>query len=99
MVFLSIVSTVSVAFFAITLSATFMRGKKGHALVSVLLFAAISWGLSRITSRLTQENVYRMLDSALDMVRLLTPQACVDAAVIALSLIACAWMLKKRVDL
>ena len=99
MVFLSIVSTVSVAFFAITLSATFMRGKKGHALVSVLLFAAISWGLSRITSRLTQENVYRMLDSALDMVRLLTPQACVDGAVIALSLVACAWMLKKRVDL
>ena len=56
-VFLSIISTVSVAFFAITLSATFMRGKKGHALVSVLLFLLISWGISRLTSLVMQEDV------------------------------------------
>jgi hypothetical protein len=99
MVFLSIISTVSVAFLAITLSATFMRGKKGHALVSVLLFAALLWGISRLTSLITRDDIYQMLRSAADMTRALAPQALLDIGVLLLSIICCAWMLKKRVDL
>ena len=33
------------------------------------------------------------------MVRVLAPQMILDAAVVLASLFACAWMLKKRVDL
>ncbi|MBQ8953233.1 MAG: hypothetical protein IJ048_03890 [Clostridia bacterium] len=98
-VFLSIISTVSVAYFAITLSATFMRGKKGHAVVSVLLFALLSWGISRLTGLFMPDDVYDILRSAADMTRALAPQALVDLGVLALSIVSCAWMLKKRVDL
>ena len=98
-VFLSIIATVSVAYFAITLSATFMRGKKGHALVSVLLFLVISWGISRLTSLMIPDDVYRIMGNASDMTRIIAPQALLDAGVLALSLVSCAWMLKKRVDL
>jgi len=97
-VFLSIIATVSIAFFAITLSATFMRGKKGHAVVSVLLFAALVFANSRLTGLLVDRDAY-ILESVADMVRVLIPQMIQDAAVLALSLFACAWMLKKRVDL
>ena len=99
LVFLSIISTVSVAFFAITLSATFMRGKKGHAQVSVMLFVALSWGISRLTALVTRDDVYEMLRTASDMTRALTPQALLDLGVLILSIVSCAWMLKKRVDL
>ena len=98
-VFLSIIATVSVAYFAITLSATFMRGKKGHALVSVLLFLVISWGISRLTSLMIPDDVYRIMGNASDMTRIIAPQALLDAGVLVLSLVSCAWMLKKRVDL
>ena len=99
LIFLSIIATVSIAYFAITLSATFMRGKKGHALISVLLFALLSWGNSKLTSLFIRDNVYETLQNAADMVRVLSPQIIQDVVVLALSLVACAWMLKKRVDL
>ena len=99
LVFLSIISTVSVAFFAITLSATFMRGKKGHALISVLLFALLVWLNARLTSLLVGESAYANLENAPQMMRSLWPQVLQDAGVLLLSLLACAWMLKKRVDL
>ena len=98
-VFLSIISTVSVAYFAITLSATFMRGKKGHALVSVALFLALSWGISQLVGLMMPKDVYLMVSNAKDMTRLLAPQALLNLVVLALSIVSCAWMLKKRVDL
>lgn len=99
LIFLSIIATVSIAFFAITLSATFMRGKKGHAIISVLLFVLLSWGSSRLTSLFITDNVYEALRNAVDMVRVLAPQMIQDALIVLASLFACAWMLKKRVDL
>ncbi len=99
LVFLSIIATVSIAFFAITLSATFMRGRKGHALISVLLFALLSWGSSRLTSLFITENVYEALQSVSDMARILSPQLIQDAVIVTAALFSCAWMLKKRVDL
>ena len=99
LVFLTIIATVSIAFFAITLSATFMRGKKGHALVAVLLFALLSWGNSRLASLFISDNVYEALNAPADMARMLAPQMIQDALVLIVSLLACAWMLKKRVDL
>ncbi|MBR4442745.1 MAG: hypothetical protein IKS52_05680 [Clostridia bacterium] len=99
LIFLSIIATVSIAYLAITLSATFMRGKKGHALISVLLFALLAWGNSRLTGLLITDNVYELLKSPSDMARILAPQMILDVAVLAVSLVVCAWMLKKRVDL
>ncbi len=98
-VFLSIIATVSIAYLAITLSATFMRGRKGHALVSVLLFLLLSWGNSRLTSLFFNADSYLSLSDAAGLMRVLTPQLLLDAAILALSVLACAWMLKKRVDL
>lgn len=98
-VFLSIISTVSVAYFAITLSATFMRGKKGHALVSVAMFLLLSWGISRLTSLIMPDDVYDILRSTSDLMRVMAPQGILDVVVLVLSLLSCAWMLKKRVDL
>ncbi len=99
LIFLSIIATVSIAFFAITLSATFMRGKKGHAVVAVLLFALLAWGNSRLSSLFISDNVYEVLNTPADMVRILAPQMVQDAVVLIASLLVCAWMLKKRVDL
>ena len=97
-VFLSIVSTVSIAYLAITLSATFMRGKKGHALVSILLFIALVTANSRLSNFFLNNRTYEF-EKAVDLLGALWPQILQDVGVIAVSLFACAWMLKRRVDL
>ena len=97
-VFLNIISTVSIAYLAITLSATFMRGKKGHALVSILLFIALAYANSKLASLFMNNKTYEF-EKALDLLQALWPQVIQDAAVVVVSLFGCAWMLKKRVDL
>ncbi len=97
-VFLSVISTVGIAYLAITLSATFMRGKKGHALISVLLFALLVWANSRLTNMFIDTSSID-LENIHDLIRLVTPQIAQDVCVLALSIFACAWMLKRRVDL
>ncbi len=94
----SIVSTISVAYLAITLSATFMRGKKGHALVSVGLFVGINLALNWIRNALTRVTMTD-IRTASDMIGGLWPSLIISLVMIAASIAVSAWMLKTKVDL
>lgn len=50
-VFLSILSTIAVAYFSITISHTLFRDKKWRWLPSLLLFAGLTWGINYLCSR------------------------------------------------
>ncbi len=98
LIFLDLVSTIGVAYLSITLSATFLQNKKGKGLVSVVLFCAISYGLSRLSGLTVGEHIYSLADYA-QLMRALVPTLIQDLCVLILSLIGCAWMLEKRVSL
>ena len=49
--FLSILSTIAVAYFSITIGHTLFRDKKWRWLPSLLLFAALTWGINYLCSR------------------------------------------------
>ncbi len=97
-VFLQIISTVSVAYLAITLSATLLHGKRGRGLVSFLIFWAISWALSLIGNQFALDNLYLIEDTAA-MTSALVPYLIQSVVVTILSLLGCSWMLKHKVNL
>lgn len=93
----SLLSGVSVAYFAITLSATFLQNRRGRGLVSVLLFLGIMWLLSRVSALLQLQT--SNLTGAADVLPAIAPQIALSAAVLVASLFGSAWLLKNRIDL
>ena len=97
-IMLSLVSTICVAYLAITLSATFMRSRKGHALISFLLFVAISFVLGRL-EYLLNPRVTVAVTSFMDIGRALLPNLFLSLGTITLTIVLSAWMLSRKVDL
>ena len=93
-----LISTIAVAYLSITLSATFMRSRKGHALVSVLLFLAISYLIGRLNQGLVGDVVNTLRDAG-DLIGALWPNLLVSLGTIAASIALSAWMLGRKVEL
>ena len=93
-----IVSSVCVAYLAITLTATIMRGKKFHALVAVVFYLAISFGIGRLNAVFMGSTLTNVYDIE-DVTRMLIPSFFVTLGVIAGSIGLSAWMLKNKVEL
>ena len=97
---LSLLSWVSVAYFSITLSATFLQNRRGRGLVSFLLFVLIAWGLGKLSSLWSVATLYQAdVYDAQFALRALAPQIALSAAALLGSLFASAWLLKNRIDL
>lgn len=101
----------AIAYFAITLSHTFFHNLKGRALIALVLFIAVCYGLIKlqelipnpadmlVTSRATGVSAELVIGSFTDLLTMMVPYAVFDLAVILLSLFGCGWMLDKKVSL
>ena len=96
-VFLQLVSTVGVAYLAITLSATLLQNKKGKGLVSFVLFVVILYALGYLSA--LYSGALTDPQTAPDLLRALSPVLLQNIAVLLGSLFGCAWMLKRAVSL
>ena len=69
--FLSILSTIAVAYFSITIGHTLFRDKKWRWLPSLVLFAALTWGINYLCSRVPSAfDQLVMIDAQLQSVSL-----------------------------
>lgn len=114
-VFLSILSTMAIAYLAITLSHTLFHGKKWRWLPSLALFGALTWAVNKVYSLLpsamdhlvmveesymvAEQEVEIVATAVTDLIPWLLPSAGVSLAVILISLFGCAALLEKKVSL
>ena len=99
-VLVEILSTMCTAYLAITLSATLLQNKKGflRALISLVLFVALNWGLGWLTQNLVYSRV--ALDTPFqEMTGPLAVSVGMNAVFCALFAGASAWLLDKKVNL
>ena len=94
---LEVLSIVGVAYLAVTISATVLNSKKVRGLVSFLIFAGISFALSRISGLYINDE--KIFETMQDMMVALIPAAIQGAIVIAASIFGSAWLLEKHVSL
>ena len=99
-VLVEILSTMCTAYLAITLSATLLQNKKGflRALISLVLFVALTWGISWLTQKLVYNRV--AVDTPFqEMTGPLAVSVGMNAVFCALFAGASAWLLDKKVNL
>ena len=101
-----VLMTMCTAYLAITLSATLLQNKKGfvRGLISVVLFALLTWGAGWVTSKLTYGGV--TIDESADWTvaieqlrRGMGLGALVDLGFSAIFVAVSAWLLDRKVDL
>lgn len=99
-VLLEVLLTMCTAYLSITLSATLLQNKKGflRGLISLVLFAALTWGCNWLTNRLLYRGVdasasLRQLTGAIGWSVLLNAALCAVFAGIS------AWLLDRKVNL
>ena len=112
-IFLSVISTIAIAYLAITLSHTLFHEKKWRWLPSLGLFALLTWAVNKVNGLLPTatdhlmivENSYAGAEVEIaasaftDLIPYLLPSAGVSLAVILISLFGCAALLEKKVSL
>lgn len=115
LVVLSLLSFFAVAYFAITLSHTLLRDKKGRTLVAVLVFVALNFLLTKVQGLLpnpVEQLVFTVSETTSsagemepvvqgfnDMIPSLLLYGALDLVVFLASAIGCGWMLEKKVSL
>ena len=99
-VLIQIMLTMCTAYLAITLSATLLQNKKGflRALISLVLFVALSWGSGRLSQRLFYDR-FTIGATALQLSGTLGWSALFNLGLCAAFAAASAWLLNKKVDL
>lgn len=99
-VLVEIMTTMCTAYLAITLSATLLQNRKGflRALISLVLFLGLTWGIGWLTQRLLYSRV--AVDTAFnEMTGVLAWSVALNAAFCALFAWASAWLLDRKVNL
>ena len=99
-VLVEILSTMCTAYLAITLSATLLQNKKGflRALISLVLFVALNWGIGWLTQKLVYNRV--AVDTPFSqMTGPLAISVGMNAVFCALFAGASAWLLDRKVNL
>jgi len=107
---LSLLSTIALAYLAITLSHTLFHNKKWRSWAALAIFLALNYLIGRLNalfpSAMDQLIVYSNAgDTALalatlgDVLRSLIPAAAISVAAVVASLFGCAWMLDRKVSL
>ena len=100
-VLIEVLLTMCTAYLAITLSATLLQNKKGflRALISLVLFAALSWGSGKLTQLLLYSRVNDVSATLREYMRTLGLSALLNAALCAVFASIAAWLLDKKVNL
>ncbi len=96
-VLLNILCALVVAYFAITLSATILQQRKGRGFITLLIYFAINFCLTKLAETYTDPDA--VLRGFEDMLPALLPNILQCAAVIAASIFGSAWLLEKKVSL
>lgn len=112
LVVLSLLAFFAVAYFAITLSHTLLRDKKGRSLVAVLVFVGLNVALTKVQGLLpnpvdqlvftvteVEGNYGTTVMNFYDLVPSLMLYGALDLVVFLASAIGCGWMLEKKVSL
>lgn len=99
-VLIEVMLTMCTAYLAITLSATLLQNKKGflRGLISLVLFAALTWGCNWLTNRL----LYRGVDASASLRQLTGAigwSVLLNAALCAVFAGVSAWLLDRKVNL
>lgn len=100
-VLIEVLMTMTTAYLAVTLSATLMQNKKGflRALVSFLLFVALTWGASWLSQRLLYDRVSGVSSTVNELKGALGWSALLNFAFCALFTGASTWLLEHKVNL
>lgn len=100
-VLIEIIMTMCTAYLAITLSATLLQNKKGflRALISLLLFIALTWGSNWVAQRLLYDRVSDAASSLQQFTGVLGWSLVLNLAFCALFTVASAWLLDRKVNL
>lgn len=100
-VLIEIMLTMCTAYLAITLSATLLQNKKGflRTLISLVLFAALTWGCARLTQKLLYDRISGFYATLPQLSSVLGWSVLLNAALCAAFAAASAWLLDKKVNL
>ena len=100
-VLIEIMRTMCTGYFAITLSATLLQNKKGflRALISLVLFLALTWGSSWLTEKLIYNGFRATEATVTQLSTVLGWSMLLNAALSAVFAGVSAWLLERKVNL
>ncbi len=100
-ILIEVLLTMTTAYLAVTLSATLMQNKKGflRAMVSLLLFVALTWGANWITQKLLYDRVSGVNSSVSELKGTLGWSALLNFGFSAVFTAASTWLLEHKVNL
>ena len=100
-ILIEVMLTMCTAYLAITLSATLLQNKKGflRALISLVLFVALTWGSSWITQRLLYDRVSGLSADPGQLLSILGWSLLLNAGFSAIFTAVSVWLLDHKVNL
>ena len=98
-IFANLISVVSLAYLAITLSSTLLQNKGSRTIVAVLIFIALQYFFSWLSNQWHSADDLLQLESTAQMIRLQLPVLIQSVLVVALSIFGCGWLLDRYVSL